>query len=104
MTAHTAREIKRPDLGNLSAGTVADVAVLSIQKGKFGFTDMVNSRVDGTQKLVAEMTIKGGKIVYDLNGLEALPWQAAQGDTRNDARWTSWPRPAPGPGDGTTLH
>jgi hypothetical protein len=50
------------------------------------------------------MTIKGGKIVYDLNGLEALPWQAAQGDTRNDVRWTSWPRPAPGPGDGTTLH
>jgi len=104
MTAHTAREIKRPDLGKLSAGSVADVAVLSIQKGKFGFTDMVNARVDGSQKLVAEMTIKGGKIVYDLNGLEALPWQAAQGDTRNDVRWTSWPRPAPGPGDGTTLH
>lgn len=104
MTANTAREIKRPDLGNLSTGAVADVAVLSIQKGKFGFTDMVNSRVDGNEKLVAEMTIKGGKIVYDLNGLEALPWQAPQGDTHNDARWTSWPRPAPGPGDGTTLH
>ena len=51
-----------------------------VEKGHFGFTDMVNTRFDGTQKLVAELTIKDGKIVYDLNGLEALPWDAPQGD------------------------
>ncbi|MBV9548096.1 MAG: amidohydrolase/deacetylase family metallohydrolase [Alphaproteobacteria bacterium] len=95
MTWHPARQIKREELGNLSPGSVADVAVLSVANGKFGFTDMVNTRVNGTKKLVDELTIKGGKIVYDLNGLEALPWDAPQGDVSNDNRWTSWPRPKP---------
>ena len=81
MTAHPAHQIKRDDLGNLSVGSVADIAVLSIQKGHFGFTDMVNTRVDGSQKLVDELTIKDGRIVYDLNGLEALAWDAPQGDS-----------------------
>jgi dihydroorotase len=93
MTANPAREIKHEELGNLSVGSVADVAVLSVQKGRFGFTDMVNTKVEGNQKLVAELTIKDGKIVYDLNGLEALAWDAPQGDISQDARWTSWPRP-----------
>lgn len=104
MTAHPAHEIKHDELGNLSVGSVADVTVLSIQKGHFGFTDMVNTRVDGNQKLVAELTIKDGRIVYDLNGLEALPWNAPQGDSHLDARWTTFPRPVPNPSDGITLH
>ena len=104
MTAHPAREIKHEELGNLSEGVIADVTVLSLQKGRFGFTDMVNTRLDGKEKLVAELTIKDGRIVYDLNGLESLPWDAPQGDVRQDGRWTSWPRPVPSPGDGATLH
>src|ERR1700759_2079366 len=104
MTAHPAHQIKRDDLGNLSVGSVADIAVLSIQKGHFGFTDMVNTRVDGSQKLVDELTIKDGRIVYDLNGLEALAWDAPQGDGRLDSRWTTFPRPVPRPTDGVTLH
>ena len=104
MTAHPAHEIKHDELGNLSVGSVADIAVLSLQKGRFGFTDMVNSRVEGTQKLVAELTLKDGKIVYDLNGLESLAWDAPQGDISQDKRWTSWPRPVPKPTDGVTLH
>jgi dihydroorotase len=104
MTAHPAHQIKHDELGNLSVGSVADVAVLSLQKGHFGFTDMVNTRVDGTQKLVAELTLKDGKIVYDLNGLEALAWDGPQGDISQDKRWTSFPRPVPRPTDGVTLH
>jgi dihydroorotase len=95
MTWHPARQIKHEELGNLSPGSVADIAVLSLQNGKFGFTDMVNTRVNGTRKLVDELTIKGGKIVYDLNGLEALAWDAPQGDVSRDNRWTSWARPKP---------
>ena len=91
MTAHPAHEIKHDELGNLSVGSVADVAVLSLQKGHFGFVDMVNTRKDG-------------KIVYDLNGLESLAWDAPQGDISQDKRWTSWPRPVPRPTDGVTLH
>ena len=104
MTSHPAHEIRHEEVGNLSAGAVADVAVLRVEKGHFGFTDMVNTRLDGTQKLVDEMTIKDGKIVYDLNGLEALPWDAPQGDISQDKRWTSWPRPVPKPTDGVLLH
>jgi len=104
MTAHPAREIRHEELGNLSVGNVADIAVLSIQKGRFGFTDMVNGKVEGNQKLVAELTIKDGIIVYDLNGLESLAWDAPQGDISQDKRWTSWPRPVPRPTDGVTLH
>ena len=89
------RNASSPVLLGITNGSVADVAVLSLQKGRFGFTDMVNGKVEGTQKLVAELTLKDGKIVYDLNGLESLAWDAPQGDTSQDKRWTSWPRPVP---------
>ncbi len=62
MTAHPAHQIKREELGNLSVGSVADIAVLSIQKGHFGFTDMVNTRVDGNQKLVDETDHQGRQV------------------------------------------
>jgi dihydroorotase len=100
MTFHPARQLKQDGLGHLSAGAIADLAVLGIRKGRFGFTDMVNTRVNGTEKLVAELTIKDGRIVYDLNGLEALPWDSPQGDTRLDSRWTSFARPVPSSPDG----
>lgn len=95
MTSNPARQIQREDLGNLSPGAVADVAVISIQKGRFGYTDMLNTKVAGTQRLVAELTIKDGKIVYDLNGLESLPWDAPPGNVKLDSRWTSFPRQDP---------
>jgi dihydroorotase len=69
-----ARAIKQEGLGHLSAGAVADVAVLRVEKGKFGFVDQNGARRSGTQKLTAEMTIKDGKIVYDLNGLGSPEW------------------------------
>ena len=95
MTAAPARQIKRADLGSLSPGAVADVAVFRLETGRFGFLDMVNTRLAGTRRLVTELTLKDGKIVYDLNGLQALPWNAPQGDVGNYNRWTSWPRPRP---------
>ena len=95
MTSHPARQIKREDLGNLSPGSVADIAVISVQKGRFGYTDMLNTKVMGSQRLVAEMTIKDGKIVYDLNGLESLAWDAPPGNVKLDSRWTSFPRQNP---------
>jgi dihydroorotase len=97
MTNAPARQIKRTDLGSLTVGSVADVAVFRLQTGKFGFLDMVNTRLDGTRRLQTELTLKDGKIVYDLNGLQALRWDQPQGDVSRDNRWTSWPRPAPAP-------
>jgi dihydroorotase len=74
-TWNPARSIKREDLGNLSEGTVADIAVLSVQEGKFGFIDAGGNKIEGNKKLEAELTVRAGKIVWDLNGLAAQPWR-----------------------------
>ena len=68
-TWNPAKEIKREELGHLSEGSVADVAILALREGKFGFFDYIGYRIDGNKKLECEVTIRGGKIVYDLNGL-----------------------------------
>jgi dihydroorotase len=72
-TWNPAREIKHEELGHLSEGAVADIAILAIRTGKFGFFDYTGYKVEGTQKLECEMTMKGGKIVYDLDGLAPPP-------------------------------
>lgn len=68
---YPARSIKREDLGNLSVGAEADVVILGLATGKFGFVDAANNRIDGDRKLTAEVTIRGGKVVWDLNGISA---------------------------------
>ena len=89
-TWNPAKEIKREDLGNLSVGAPADVAVLRMEQGNFGFVDVSGARLLGTQKLVAELTVRAGKVVWDLNGITREDWDklgnyGAQGDTRWDA-------------------
>ena len=64
-----AQVIKHVELGNLSEGAIADVAVLNLRAGNFGFYDKTGYKIEGKQKFECEMTIKGGKIVYDLNGI-----------------------------------
>jgi dihydroorotase len=73
-TSEPARVIKREALGNLSVGAVADVAVLRLREGQFGFVDSGGNRRNGTQKLECEMTVRAGRVVYDLNGLAAPDW------------------------------
>lgn len=68
-TWRPAMVIKRPELGQMSAGAIADIAILNLRQGTFGFYDKTGYRIDGTQKFECEMTIKDGKIVYDLNGI-----------------------------------
>jgi len=70
-----AQSIKRPDLGNLTEGAVADIAVLNIREGNFGFVDAGGNKLTGHLKLEAELTIREGKIVWDLNGLSASPFK-----------------------------
>jgi dihydroorotase len=66
-----AQSIHREDLGNLSVGSVADIAVLSILEGQYGFIDAGGSKINGQKKLEAELTLRAGKVVWDLNGLNA---------------------------------
>lgn len=73
-TWHPAQQIKRTDLGNLSVGATADVAVLSLHQGNFGFVDVHGAKMMGKQNLIAEMTMIGGKFYWDLNGRMSPLW------------------------------
>jgi dihydroorotase len=64
-----AQSIKREELGNLSVGSVADIAVLGIREGNFGFFDRIGHKETGTKKFECQATIRNGKMVYDLNGI-----------------------------------
>lgn len=69
-----AKYIKRPDLGHLSVGAVADVTLLKLIKGDFGFLDTKGFKMTGTQKLICELTLREGNVVWDLNGRAATSW------------------------------
>jgi dihydroorotase len=68
-TWNAAQAIKRQDLGHLSVGAIADVAILNMREGNYGFYDKTGFKMEGKRKLECEMTIKDGKVVYDLNGI-----------------------------------
>jgi len=76
-TWHPAREIHHEELGHLSIGSGADVAVLRLVDGDFGFIDSANRRFRGKQKLVGELTLRDGKVVWDLNGMNSEDWDHA---------------------------
>lgn len=61
--------IKREELGNLSVGSEADITVLSMRNGVFGFRDVSGNKQMGSRKLECELTIRAGRIVYDLNAI-----------------------------------
>ena len=62
-----AQAINRTDLGNVSVGSDADIAILNIRKGTFGFKDIFGNRIEGNQRIECELTIRAGSVVYDLN-------------------------------------
>ncbi len=64
-----AEVIRRMELGHLDVGAEADVAVLRLREGDFGFVDVRGFRMDGTRKLEAELTVRAGDVVWDLNGI-----------------------------------
>ena len=68
--------IKREELGHLSVGAVADVAVFKLETGDFGFTDVRGWKINGDQKLTAELTLRAGDVVWDLNGISKKEWQS----------------------------
>jgi dihydroorotase len=78
-TWNPAKEIKREELGNLSVGSDADIAVFNLRKGDFGYVDSHGFKLKGTQKLEAELTIRAGKIVWDLNGISSGIWNVKPG-------------------------
>jgi dihydroorotase len=88
-TWNPAHEIHHDELGNLSVGSPADVAVLRVANGEFGFTDMYGAKMRGNKKFVCEMTVRTGKVVYDLNGISRPDWKTlpAKYTEIGDPRW-----------------
>lgn len=64
-----AQAIKREEIGHLSPGAIADLTVFSLRKGEFGFYETAGYKMKAEQKFECELTIKSGRIVYDLNGI-----------------------------------
>ena len=102
-TWNPAQEIQRTELGNLSVGSPADVAVLRVENGKFGYADMYGGRMKGDKRLVCELTLRAGKVVYDLNAISRDDWQSLptgyrhQGDPKWDGISPARPRRAATP-------
>lgn len=102
-TWHPAIEVQQTQLGQLSEGAIADIAVLSLRRGDFGFVDGSGAVMKGHEKLECELTVKDGKFVYDLNGRAADPWdQPPSAAAKQAKKWTSLripggfaPRPQP---------
>ncbi len=85
-TWNPAQQVKRPDLGQLSVGAVADVVVLDAKAGKFGFLDSSREAVaNGDTLLVPELTIKAGNVEWDLNGIAGEAWETFYAKEENRA-------------------
>jgi dihydroorotase len=93
-TWNSARAIKHEELGNLSVGAPADVTVLSVATGRFGFIDSFGGRLKADKKLVCSMTLRDGKVVYDLDGLARPDWETLPKGYRGtgDPRWDAYSR------------
>jgi dihydroorotase len=74
-TVAPAREIGRPELGTLTPDAEADVAILMLDEGKFGFFDCGQTRFASNQRLRCVMTVRAGEIVYNPRALGLSSWQ-----------------------------
>lgn len=73
-TWNPAKFIHREKYGHLSVGAPADIAVFRLERGQFGFIDSDKFVRPGNQRLTCEMTLLGGNVMWDLNGLGSEPW------------------------------
>ncbi|MBK9171232.1 MAG: amidohydrolase/deacetylase family metallohydrolase [Bryobacterales bacterium] len=74
-TYRPATVIRRADLGHLSEGSIADIAVIELERGKFAFLDSGHGKLTGDRNLRCAMTVRAGKVVWDADGLAAYEWK-----------------------------
>jgi dihydroorotase len=67
-TWNPAQMIRRTEVGHLTPGAPADVAVLRVSRGEFHYIDSKGGRMRGTQRITCELTLREGKVVWDWNG------------------------------------
>jgi predicted amidohydrolase len=77
-----------PELGTLSIGAAADIAVLELNSGVFVFIDSMRKKLTGAKKLEGVMTLRNGKVLFDRDGRMS----PASGETSRLAPVVSYPR------------
>lgn len=88
-TWNPARKIHRQDLGHLTPGAPADIAVLRIERGDFGYVDSFGARMKGKERIECELTLRDGLVVWDLNGITRTDWDKLPPNygSQADPRW-----------------
>jgi len=76
-TVTPARAIRRPDLGALSEGAEADLAVLRWIDQPRGFADCGRAKLVGQGELACMLTLRAGSVVWNPSGLGMPMWQEA---------------------------
>jgi len=74
-TWNPAQIIGRPELGHLSVGAEADLAVWNVLEGDFGYADASGGSIRGEQRLLCDLTLRAGRIVWDWNGRAAVDYR-----------------------------
>ncbi len=74
-TINPAREIGHPELGHLSVGAIGDVAVFNRLPGRFAYLDVAGGRLAGRERLICELTLKDGQVVWDWNGRTGVDYR-----------------------------
>jgi dihydroorotase len=77
-TVNPAEEIHRSELGTLSVGGEADIAVLEELRGKFGYIDCGLARMNADVQIVARLTVRAGRVAYDPSGISMVEWEKAR--------------------------
>ena len=80
-----ARQIQRTELGHLGVGAEADIAVLRVDRGPFGFVDSAGAAHRGDRMIASELTLRKGRVVWDLNGRVSEDWKTFKYDKK---AWT----------------
>lgn len=76
-TVAPAQVIGRPELGTLSPGAEADVAVFRKLEGTFSYADCGRARLTGSGRLECVLTLRAGQVVFDPAGYSMPEWEQA---------------------------
>ena len=49
-------------------GAIADIAAFQVMKGNFGYVDAYGARIEGQERVFCELTVSGGRVVWNWNG------------------------------------
>lgn len=79
-TSAAAQAVGHPELGHLSPGAAADVAVFRLMQGDFGYWDNDGGKVSGTERLFCELTLKDGAVAWDWNGRQGVDYKTLPPD------------------------